>query len=456
MAGLFGLLDLGSGALTAQRAGVATSGRNLANINTEGYSRESVSMLSQLGPPTYGGVRSGAITRAGSEMLFRRERSAASTAGQSSARSEALLDVERSLVVGGTDVMQAIATLFGGLLDLTAAPGDTSLRGQVVNQARSVANAIRRSFDAVRESQADIDSRIAALSKQASTLAAEVAAFNRIAASESDPAIFDKRDLAARKLAEITGGQARIDTDGMMRVVAGGGTVLVDGMRAVSLRTTADPAYGGHLRIDAVDGTHVADVTGLLDGGRLGGEISARDGELEATRVALDQLAFDLATQFNTTHAAGLGLDGVSGRNLFTAPAAVAGAAAGFDVDPTVLANPSFLAASAVGTGPGNSDNLIALIDLRDLPLAGGGSRTFVEEAARILGSIGQAASAARADHAVDAARVEVVQGVRDAVTGVSTEEELARLTQFQYASEAATRFLSTVDELLGDLIRNL
>ena len=56
MSGLLGLLGLGAGAISAQNAGVAVSGRNTANVNTEGYSQERVDMSSVLGVPLVGGV----------------------------------------------------------------------------------------------------------------------------------------------------------------------------------------------------------------------------------------------------------------------------------------------------------------------------------------------------------------------------------------------------------------
>src|SRR5215831_14065673 len=96
MAGLLGLLDFGANAFRTQNAGVAVSGRNIANINTEGYTRE------DLGPK-------GDFTHQDMPLLSSRERLAAGSFGMADAQAAALGGLEGSLVDGGTDV----AGLFG-------------------------------------------------------------------------------------------------------------------------------------------------------------------------------------------------------------------------------------------------------------------------------------------------------------------------------------------------------
>ena len=64
MSGLLGLLGLGAGAISAQNAGIAVSGRNTANVNTEGYSQERVDLESIRGVPNVGGVLAGNPPRA--------------------------------------------------------------------------------------------------------------------------------------------------------------------------------------------------------------------------------------------------------------------------------------------------------------------------------------------------------------------------------------------------------
>jgi flagellar hook-associated protein 1 FlgK len=241
-----------------------------------------------------------------------------------------------------------------------------------------------------------------------------------------------------------------------MRFVAAGGVTLVDGDRAASMRVSPDTANGGHVRVEVVDGAHVDDITTRIDGGRIAGELQVRDGTLARAAADLDQLAYDFSTQVNGVHAANAGLDGASGRNLFVDNGAAAGAAAAMAVDPAIDADPRLLAGAAAGASSGDNTGFLALGALADQPLAGAGSRSFTAEGIRLIGQVGTEARQAVADRDLELARADVLASARDSLSGVSTEEEAQRLNQFQRGAEAASNFLSTVDQLLGDLIERL
>jgi flagellar hook-associated protein 1 FlgK len=452
-----GLLDLGSGALAAQNAGIAIVGRNTANVNTPGYSRESVNFNSELGSPLIGGVMIGGVSRAGSNLLAGRERLVDSDRGQSGSLSQALLGLESDLTPAHGSVMDSIAGMFGNILDVASAPFDLSLRQGVVNGAQATSTSFADAAASISRSQADADSRLTDQATQASSLAAQIAAANHaMAGPNPDPTLLDMRDLAARKLSEITGGEARIDPDGKMRFVLGGGTVLVDGDHASTVTAAMDSAYGNHVRIDVVDGTHKVDVTRSLTGGSMGGDLAFRDGAAAQAAQDLDQLAYDVSTKMNAVHRANAGQDGTTGRNLFVEPTQVAGAAAAMAVDPTVAADPTKVAVAGPGAGAGDNTGALALAALKDQNLAGGGARTFVDEAIRSVGTVGGAAATARSTFSVAQARTDALASVRDSLSGVSQDEEMAKLAQFQHAHEAAAKFVGVINTLLDNLITQL
>ena len=457
MSGLLGLLGLGAGALTAQNAGVAVSGRNTANVNTEGYSQERVDLEALRGVPHVGGVLAGNPQRFADDLLSGRERQSDGARGRSSSMASALGGLETGLTSSEhIDIAQAIAALFGGITKMAAAPTDESVRGAVVSNARGLAGAFRANAAAIADARQDSDGRVKDLSTQATQLAATIASANHALSVDQDPVLLDKRDKAARELAKITGGQARVDNDGKMRFVAAGGVVLVDGDRAAKLRAVPDTTLANHSRIEVVDGNHVDDVTTRLDGGKLSGEISFRDGVAAQAAASLDQLAFDFASRSNAVHRGNAALDGSTGHDLFAQPATVLGAAAAFAVDAGVDANPRLLAAAAAGAPAGSNAGALALLDLRDQKIPGGASRTAIDEAIHFVGSIGAATSDATSASEFDSTHADVLAGLRDSLSGVSLEDEMARLAQFQRAAEAATRFVSTVDSMLQNLIQNL
>src|SRR5215510_13951079 len=129
MAGLLGLLDVGANAFRAQNAGVAVSGRNISNINSEGYSREGIT-------PT------GDFVRQDAPLLASRERLAAGSSGMADAQAAALGSLETSLTDSGADVAAAVGDFFGATDRPAAAPADEALRRAVVEKARALAESL--------------------------------------------------------------------------------------------------------------------------------------------------------------------------------------------------------------------------------------------------------------------------------------------------------------------------
>ena len=126
--------------------------------------------------------------------------------------------------------------------------------------------------------------------------------------------------MAVASVADRTGGHAVEDAAGRVTVFAETAT-LVEGDRASSLAVDADTSGAMRVRLNQPGGS-VVDITANVDNGALGGLRQARDVDLARHAGALDQFAYDLATAVNAVHAAGVGLDGVSGRALFAPPAA--------------------------------------------------------------------------------------------------------------------------------------
>jgi len=455
MSSLFGLLNLGASALQAHNAGVAVTANNVANSTTPGYSRQRIQLESQLAGPLVGGVRAGGVERLSSSLLAGRMRSNTSSLSVADAFAGALLDLEARMTTSGGDLGSLVAGFFSGLGELSAAPTDPSLRDAAVRAAQQLAVGLQRQAAEVADARAQSNQRIREQVQEANRLLHEIATTNQAAVTSDDPVIRDRRDQASQQLAELVGGTARIDPDGQMRITLAGGEVLVDGNRAAQLTSTPDAALGGMDRIEVVDGAHRRDVTAGIDGGRMGGELRMRDQAAPAALAQLDQLAFDVSTQLNQVHQQNAGLDGVTGRNLFAPPpAGVTGSAAAMAVDPALLGDSSLLATAAPGAGPGDNQGLNAMLALRDQPLSGG--RTFVDAGIDVAAGIGRSAADAIIDRDFFAAQGNHLAGLRDSMSGVSLQEEMSNLSQFQHATEAQVQFLSTVDQLLGDIIQGL
>jgi flagellar hook-associated protein 1 FlgK len=123
-------------------------------------------------------------------------------------------------------------------------------------------------------------------------------------------------------------------------------------------------------------------------------------------------------------------------------------------VNPDIVADPTKLAGAAVGQPAGDNSGFLALAGLADQP--SGNGRTFIADGIRVLSNLGGETRRAAASRDLEVAGAEALAAARDSVSGVSTEEEMAKLSEFQRASQAATKFISTVDDMLRGLLEGL
>jgi flagellar hook-associated protein 1 FlgK len=453
MSDLLALLSLGSAAIAAQSAGTAVAANNVANVNTRGYSRQRIDLQTVGANPVVGGVRAGDAERFSSELLAGRLRVSGGALAMSRAFAEALSDVEFRLSGSGT-IAAELGELFARAGAASASPAESSARDAVVATARELVAGMRRRAEALEAARDEVSSRIRDHAAEVTDLARRLGDTNIAIARTSDPAMRDERDRLATALAELTGGTARVDGDGSMRFVLDGGAVLVDGRHAARLEPTVDPVTGD-ARLEVVDGPSRRDVTQQIGGGRLGADIGFRDGALADARDQLDQLAFDVATSMNAVHAAHAGRDGVTGRLMFVPPAGVAGAARTLALDPGLETNPDHLALAAPGAGPGDNSGARALFALAQAPVASGG-RTLGNAALDLASRVAISTADAKADVHRDSLVSDHLSGLRDSLAGVDLDEELTNLARFEHASSAMTRFVTTIDDLLGTMIDRL
>ncbi len=453
MSNLMGLLDLGASAIVAQNAGIATAANNSANVNTEGYTRQRVNLRANLGSPTYGGVTFGDPERVGDELLAGRQRLIGGSSGYFDRLSSTLLDLEGVMTAAEGDIPAGLGELFGSLNNVASSPLDPQVREAAVASARELAFAFRQMAGEVQRARSDADERVQDSADEASGLTAEIAKLNTAIQLQSDPVLIDQREQFALRLAELVGGKARTDADGQMRYLLDDGSVLVDGRRAARLEASVDTSLGGLSRIDVVDGAHRLDITSQITSGELGADLHFRDKVTADLILEVDQLAFDVATSINAVHRSNEGLGGSTGQNFFVEPTTATGAAIAFEVDPVLDADSSLLASVSAGGAVGDNGGMLALLDSQEQLLAAGGTSTFVDESVRVISNVGQDVRAAVLDQKFHDAQRNSLDALRDSVSGVSLEEELNRLSQFQHASQASMRFVQTIDQLLGRLI---
>ena len=449
--------------MQAARQGIATASNNITNADTAGYSRQRLELrttgtMRQGGLLLGRGVTADSITTAYDRFTQRATNERTGEHAQAQQRALSWSAIEPIFAEGPDGRLGASLTqLFDSFSELGSDPSDPSLRRAVLGAGEAVATLFVQADGLLSDRVDDADARIGEVVAEASALMQQLAELNsEIRGLEAQGG--QAGDLRAQRTAalETLSGLVPVvsaeQPDGSVTVLLAG-HAMVQGETARGFTAGTDPTTGLR-RVEVQVGGAVIDVAGSMGGSQLGALVEERDTIVPGLRAGLDALAFDLAVSVNSTHAAGYGSDGVTGRAFFTPIASQSGAAGAFALDAAMVGN---TAAVAAATSPGQAaDNTgaQALAALGDAALAAGGTRTFIESYADIVVEVGQSAASAYAGEGRAQSRLDAALDLRDSVAGVSVEEEALDLLRFQDAYRAAGRVLSTANELMDELFR--
>jgi flagellar hook-associated protein 1 FlgK len=443
--------------MLAQQAGLDVTGQNVANVNTPGYVEQTANLETQdTAPGTEAGVTVASVTNAFDQFTFGQVVQQSGLKGAADSRSQALSSAQDILAPqGGGDIGSAMTAFFSAYNTLEATPSDPSARAAVLSSATSLAQSISGAANGLGEQQESLLTQAQGTASDLNNELSQIAQLNTeitqaSAAGTPAPNLQDQQNALVTKVATAVGGQAIYDKSGAVTILAAG-TSLVSGGNAATLTVGLDAT--GALKVDAAqpDGSAM-DITSGITEGTLGGLREARDTDIAATASQLDQFAYSLANAVNSIQSNGYGLDGVTGRPLFTPPTQIAGAASELAVDPSVAGNPSAIAASSTSGGvPGGNDAAVAMAQLASQSLGSGG--TPASQFGAMAAQMGAAAQQASDDSTTRADTLTQAQNLDSSASGVSLDEENVNLTRFQQAFEASSQVLQTADSLLTNLM---
>ncbi len=454
MGGLSALLGTIQDGLSAQQAGLDVTGQNITNVSTPGYVDRSAVLEEQAG----GGVNVTEIQRAFNSFTYSQVLVANGQNSASQALSSSLSEAQAVVAPqGGGAISDSMNAFFSSLQALTASPSDPSVRSTVLANATQLAQSFSTTANGLSQMQSSMLSQAQGDATELNQDLSQIASLNSQiaqaqATGDNAPDLRDQRDTLVTSVANSIGAKVVADPSGSDTLFAAG-TVLVSGSNASSVDVGLDASGAMQFTVSNPGGTP-NDITSGVTAGTLGG-LNAANVDLTQTATQLDQLAYNFSNAVNAVQSSGYGLDGVSGRPLFVTPTTVAGAAANMAVDPSVAGQPDNIGAAASAQDvPGGNDVAVELAQLATQPLNGGGTPSA--QFATIASQLGNAASAANTDAATRADMVTQAENLNSSASGVSLNEEMVNLTQFQQAFQASTRVLQTVQTLLSDFMTTM
>jgi flagellar hook-associated protein 1 len=327
---IFSILNTSRLGLLSQQLAIEVTGQNIANVQTEGYSRQEVnfeannprsfSLFGQIGT----GVRISGIERSHDEFLFSQILGEGDALGNFEVRKEVFDQLEILLSENnGQSVNQALSSFFAGVQDLSANPTGLPERSGLIAEARNLASTFNNLGESLFQIQQNLNATISVEVAKVNSLTEEIASLNK-AIHANEPTSFsandlrDKRDLKVKELSELIDLNFVDEQDGQISLTLGDGTPLVLQSTAFQLATSINGNNKSFYDIGVLDSAgNSTDITSSISGGSLKGYLDMRDTEVEGLRDKLDRLAGGFVQEFNNIHQQGFGIDGSTGNNFF-------------------------------------------------------------------------------------------------------------------------------------------
>lgn len=324
------ILTIGKTALNVAQIGIATTGHNIANASTPGYSRQIIQQsAAEAQNFGYGFVGQGAevqgVERVYNQTLAKQLLSTTSSSSASSAYYSQISDINGLLSDTEAGLTPVITSFFSSVSAAAANPSDIATRQTMLSSAQSLVNrfeTINNRIDDIRNSiNGQIEASVSTINSYAEQISKLNTIIDKALSSTGNPPndLMDQRDLLISKLSEQIKTNVIQQGDGTYNVFVGNGMPLVVGDETYQLYTQTSYTDNNRIEVAYGDPADPKILNGdTLSGGTLGGILQFRSETLDKVQNQIGQLAVTMAAQFNETHAGGYDLNGNTGGNFFS------------------------------------------------------------------------------------------------------------------------------------------
>lgn len=469
---IWSTMDIGKRSMANSQTSLQTVAHNIANKNTEGYSRQRVDVVTNE-PVSEGrlrlgmGARAATVSRINNPYLEKQLEREGTTLGYVEGRADLMGRVEQVYNEQQTKGLnQYMGEFFNSFRELSNNPESVAARSMVKESAEFLTKNFQHVNQQLGSIQADADFRIATKVEEINQLTKEISSLNmKIANVEVTGAPAnderDRRDELVKELGNKVNIKYAEGKSGQLTITAGNTAVLVSGSSCCELQC----APTGE-RVDKKEGNFDIfyksseystpfNVTKQLTGGEIGGLLNVRDEVINRSLDKLDELAYSLATEVNKAHVEGFDRYDQTGQMFFNQPGTMKGASQTIAVAKDIREDVNRISAAAQDQAPGDNRiaNIISALEYKQA--LQGGTSTFDNFYSGMVGQIG--IEAQRANSAMESQKdiVSQLKNIRESISGVSLDEETTKMIEFQKAFDASARLIKTADEMM-DTVLNL
>ncbi|PLR90808.1 flagellar hook-associated protein FlgK [Bacillus sp. T33-2] len=502
-----------------QQSALHTTGHNISNVNTPGYSRQRINFNETYPFPAAGfnkpmlpgqmgtGVEAGSIQRIRDDFLDLRYRGQNSQLGYFGTKSDALASMENIMNEPTKEgLSSAMDSFWNSLQTLGTYPNESGARESVLAQANSMSDTFNYLSNSLESIRKDLALSIDVSVSEINSIADQINGINRDIAKVEPHGdlpndLYDKRDRLIDDLSKLVnikvtkqpnGGLSKPIAEGIYKIEIINDAGVSLGTLVDNTTTQGDPnlvtykmnssyleslTVGNNIPVNAADfasGSLKADIeaNGYIDAN------GVKVGDYPQMIDQLDKLAFALVKEFNQIHSNGDDLNGNNGGNFFADLSDYKDAAKNMSV---AITDPNQIAAATNGTQVGNGGNAYDLSEVMRKDFSnfvalipdpsGSGTninlKDYIQNDLKMSGNIKSFYGGVITSLGVQAREANVLSSntetllqsaeyQRQSVSGVSLDEEMTNIIKFQHAYNASARNITVIDEMLDKIINGM
>ena len=440
------LMRLSNQALLNSRAAIDATANNIANVNTDGYKRRRTDTLQLLG--LNGGINSldsDTLLRYRNQfvetMLYREQ----TNLGKYQTAKSLGENIETIFGEGDDSGLQSALTNFwNSWQELSNDPESMTTRNTVVDKAAALSSTFRKLYDDLNNLKSETKTELQSKTDQINTILNQLQKVNRQIEGNATGDLLDQRDLLINELSGFMDVQIKQLSGNGVIVSSNGQILLADGH--VSTLEVAETRSGdsSSLEIRLKNEGRALNV----NSGELGALLETHKQVIPEYIDRLNSMAMAVTEQVNKVHCSGYDLNGKKAAAFFEASITNAGE---MRVNSDLLGDASLIAASRNANEPGNGVLALRMSDLQFESILNG--RNISEFYHTLLNRIGNQVEEARAQESSQELIVNNLKNQRDSSSGVSLDEEMTKLIEFETAYKAASRLVQTIDEMAQSVL---
>jgi len=480
------LLSIGKTGLFASKQSLETTAHNLANVNTEGYSRQRVS-LETATPINKGGLINGTgvritdIKRINDPFVEKKLQLNTSQASYLKDRSELLEQVENVFNENNGEGLNSIINkFFNSFKELSGQPENETIRSMVRDNALMVTNDFQRIRTSLDDTSRNIDKKLEQHVGDVNFQIKKIAELNRkineVESSNGESGdLRDQRDLKVRVLSEALKVVTYTDDKNNYIVSADGVGTLVSGteIQEFALISKGKEESSNNMAASkeiVFKNRPGQPISGKFRGGEIASLIHVRNNDILKSQKEIDGIAYNFAKVVNAIHSRGhvnryIQTDTAgrpaqydsngptTGINFFDIPESIEDAAHHIAIAAPIRSDLSNICTALNPNAAGDNRIALAISKIQHEKMLGDGTTTLEEEYLKTVGRVGLDSAKSKLDHEQAEGILTQTKSIRERISGVSIDEEAANMIKFQHAYEASAKIMRAADEMFKTII---